>query len=159
MMQQAKPYRGPKKGQPPNRGLPISVAEFKSLWHDMGIPMSAIASRLGVTERTVSVRAKTFGFTPRTALRGAARSTFDDEFPAFWVFGVSVYEMAKHYKVTPGAVYMRAWRSGMSAQGRDLSKHDRGRSIADYRAVKMASAMARSAAVESRVAKEYWAAA
>lgn len=158
-MTQAKTGRGPKKGEPKNWGNPVSISEFRRLWYDMGVPLQAIADRLGVTTRTASQRAKALGFDSRTKLRGRDRDHFDAEFPALWVFGVGVHELARHYGVTTAAVYMKAHRAGMSARGRGVSRFTKARTIADFRAVQLAAAMARSAATESRAVKEYWAAA
>lgn len=163
-MQKAKDGRGhgrggPPKGQPQNKGNPISPAEFRRLWYDMTVSMTDLSQRLGINERTVSQRARALGFEPRTKLRGEHRTRFDADFPAMWIFGVCAKEMAAHYGVGETAVYMRANRMGMSARGRGVSRFKKARTIADFRAFQLVAKMAKSAEQESRAVKEYWAAA
>lgn len=136
--------RSQPKTETRNKGNPISPAEFKRLWYDMRTPMSEIVKRIGVTERTLTIRAKALGFTSRKTLRGAARQSFDDEFPAFWVFGVSLREIAEYYGVSTSTVCNKAWRLGMSAEGRNVSKRKPGRTIEQFRAAQAEAAAARA---------------
>lgn len=135
----------PKTGARRNAGKPISTAEFRRLWYDMRVSMEEIVERTGVTHRTLTLRAKALGFTSRKTLRGAARQSFDEEFPAFWIFGVSLQEMAEYYGVTTSTVCSRASRLGLTAEGRKVSKHRPGRTIDQFREFQAVAAAARAA--------------
>lgn len=94
------------------RGVAVTVAEFRRLWHDMTLTLDDIASALGISVKAVQFRAKHRGMPKRTGLRGKARCGFDDQFQALWEGCVCREDIAAHYGRTTSAVDMHAHRHG-----------------------------------------------
>lgn len=124
----------------------ISRARFTEMWlgHVHG---DAIAAAFGIDRSTVTKFAKRFGLPLRTQ-RKCARWVipFDrsDEFAAMWRAWVKTDEIARHFGCNCKTVENHAKRLGLPAKGR--GNPERFLSLADFRALQLREAMARSAA-------------
>jgi hypothetical protein len=133
------------RGQRPHRGKTVTTAEFRRLWFDASLTQTDIAAALGIGVRALWQRARHRGMPPRTGITNAV-CTLDAEAEAMWRACVRGEDIAAAYGVSVAAVHKHAHRKGIQ-RSRPVTRWLPAISIADYRAVQFAEAMAREAAV------------
>jgi lambda repressor-like predicted transcriptional regulator len=84
-----------RKGQKPNRGKQVTVAEFRRMWLDLSISQGEIGKRLGITGQAALCRALSRGLAPRPSKRPWTRKIDHIRIARLYTSGLSIAAIAK----------------------------------------------------------------
>jgi hypothetical protein len=109
---------GPSRAPGSHRGKRISEAEFRRLWADMGLSISEIGRRLGVSCNAVKRRAEVRGFPDRLQGRPFGRTYDHDRIAALYRAGLSMQAIARIEGCAQNSVLMALRRAGVKSRDR-----------------------------------------